>query len=339
MLFRSVGEALSIVAVDNAGNRTTHNVKIDWFNDTVSTEARNDKPSLVSKLMKVVTGGTDVEIIDSTIFTKNDKAYISAIATASTTAGSVAPTIEVKSIVVNEEGGVTTGDVSATNGNYDVTNNGWYYIVAKDGEPYHDQWTAQMIEMSKIDSSLPTITISKQDVTEQSSQAENPILEWSASKKQTGTSVVSIQSVTINGKAMDIGTGKTSVAGVFEATHGGEYVAKVVDTNGNETTATYTLSNVEVKLDSGKTQEDLCGIVNSWGEDGKITIKDTGIFIGGNYKLALSSDDKAANNYSGLYEWTLVKAEEILAGDSLKTLLEDKTITWRSEERRVGKEC
>jgi len=328
-------DGIQISATDTAGNRTAQSITVDWFNTVISAGASADKPELTAKLMK--DGDSPVELTAGVPFTKTDTAYIAAEAAKSpaTLSGDVEVTTDYISVDTDPATGEPSGQglsavpVSADGeGRFPVSNNGWYLVTAKNPAPYEDQWTAAMLHMGRIDIDAPVVVLAPSASSPQSENAP-VVLDWSVTKKNTGTVRNTIQSVTINGAPMTIAGNQTAVSGSFQTVFGGEYVAYARDTAGNDNSAAYILNDVPIRLAGGKTESDLFAVRNAGMDgggskaNGSVVISSdvTAVLVGGTYLNTLSADDKAAGNYVGSYEWNLVKADEPVTGEALTALL------------------
>lgn len=326
---------IQVAAQDAAGNRTAHNVEVDWFNTTPSAGASAKVPELEARLTKE--DGT--ELTDEVPFGKDDTAQIRTEAKPSEPGGTV--TVTTTFITADAEGGLKQSEVTGAGGIFPAANNGWYLVTAEEETAGGTRWTSQLIVMNRIDTSLPVVTLDRS----QEYSGGSPVLTWTV-RKDTGTSTVknTIQEVTINGQKMQISTGQTALSGSFTATHGGSYTAVAVDTVDNRGSVSYELQNVPVALADGKAETDLFTIANarkdSQGSKANgsvvLTADPRGVLVGGTYDQALTPEQLAAGQYRGVYEWKLVQAEAAAQGAALAALLDADG--WSQETRLDGRE-
>ncbi len=323
----SANGELVLSATDSAGNRTAHSVTVSWFADTTTVGASAEAPSLDAKLVKQIEEDTFVDLTSQTSFKIGDKAFIEAQADADAA-------VTASRLAAAEAGLEETPVDANTDGRFPAANNGWYLIRAeKDG-----RWTLKVITMDRIDLSVPTVTLTRKTSTEMGQQTEavtangDPILTWSAQKEtQTGATLVTIDTVTINGHAITITPNQTWLSGDWVATYGGLYTLAATDTSGNKNEAAYTLADVKIKLAEGKTLADLYTVVNArGGNEGSITL-DAGAaekaLVGGLYDEDASNP--ATGLYAGRYEWQLIRSETALTGNALAALLADDS-QWKT---------
>ena len=207
---------LNVSAVDNAGNRTSQMVTVDWFNTTTSAGAVHTAPDLKAHFEK-----------DGEALQKDD--YITGDDTATAVAESetVGVTYSAQRITVREtEEGASELDIEDLephpgNGNtFDAKANGYYLITAtaKDGT-----WSQVVLEMTQVDTDLPIASLSLAD----RGEGEEAVLSWTVTKSNPKLSPIT--EVYINGYDLKAEQGRTAVGGTFPIQYGGTYTLTAAD--------------------------------------------------------------------------------------------------------------
>ncbi|MCR5825669.1 MAG: hypothetical protein K6G54_03800, partial [Oscillospiraceae bacterium] len=337
---------LRLSALDTSGNRTAQSVTVDWFNSTLSAGASAQIPTLETTLCKTDREGTAISPFAN--FTKNDRAFIDATATPSDARSADGDaSVSVSFITLDDSGSgladavpVTKWTEGAANGMYPMAGNGWYLVTARNPEPHSDEFAAVMVEMDRIDTNVPVVTLSTDESAVQTGTL--PLtLDWAVTKQNTGTVRNTIQSVCVNGAPLTIAAGQTELSGGFPASYGGRYTVVARDSAEYEGESTYTLENVPIRLAEGKTAQDLFTVQNAAADaalskaNGTLTLSDlTKTLVGGTYLSSLSADELKAGNYVGSYAWKLVEADASATGEALSALLAQDG--WSTEKTLSG---
>ena len=139
----------TIKAMDDLGNRSTHNIKVDWFDDAGRAEVPA-VPKLTAKLMKRgADGEDDAQLTEDIEFTDDDVAYIKT--SGKTSDGSGKPEYTVTQVTITEEDGVITRSIDADKDKtYPVRSDGWYLVKAADPDSDGECWTLTSIEMMRL---------------------------------------------------------------------------------------------------------------------------------------------------------------------------------------------
>ena len=289
---------LRVEAQDISGNRTAHEIQVDWFLADPQDDASAYAPGLENVKFNEVKPAEEYTI------SWNE--------TPSDNAAGTTPTSEITQITVSDDGlneAVLSGRT--------VTANGWYLVTVADAAPHDGQWRAQMVYMSDIDTSLPVVTLARAD-TQSQSDGGGVDLNWTASKDTaSSTTRHTIDEVSLNGYRLDIPENQIRTAGTWHATHAGKYTLHAVDTAGKEGEASMTLEDVPVYVKAGETFFTVTNATNDAGNNGSVTVY-PGVLLGGTYDEDLSN--LSAGSYKGSYEWRLVKEPD---ADTLVALLAD----------------
>lgn len=301
---------LKVEAMDTAGNRTTQNITVDWFNTTVTGGAVSTAPDVSANFYKndsqTPMGGSDYVTDKDTVAAK----------ASSNTAG---VTFSAQRLTVREtEDGTTELEITAlqpnegTTDSFDSKANGFYLIkaMAEDGS-----WSQVVLEMTRVDTDLPTASLNK------TTAADGTIsLAWSISKSAPDLSPIT--EAAINGYNVFTAEmiGRTAVGGSLDILYGGSYTLTGKDAAGHEATQTLSVDGLPITA----ADEDFVTVVHAWNQErnnGVITVDSTG-FTGGVYDEAKSTPDQ--NQYAGRYEALLTLTEDIFDADAVRQELLDE---------------
>lgn len=301
---------LKVEAMDTAGNRTTQNITVDWFNTTVTGGTVSTAPDVSANFYKndsqTPMGGSDYVTDKDTVAAK----------ASSNTAG---VTFSAQRLTVREtEDGATELELTTlqpnegTTDSFDAKANGFYLIkaTAEDGS-----WSQVVLEMTRVDTDLPTASLNK------TTAADGTIsLTWSISKSAPDLSPIT--EAAINGYSVFTAEmiGRTAVGGSLDILYGGSYTLTGKDAAGHEAAQTLSVDGLPITT----ADEDFVTVVHAWNQDrnnGVITVDSTG-FTGGVYDKTKSTPDQ--NRYAGRYEALLTPVKDIFDADAVRQELLDE---------------
>ena len=301
---------LKVEAMDTAGNRTTQNITVDWFNTTVTGGTVSTAPDVSADFYK---NDSQTPMSGSDYVTDKDTVAAKA---SSNTAG---VTFSAQRLTVREtEDGTTELEITAlqpnegTTDSFDAKANGFYLIkaTAEDGS-----WSQVVLEMTRVDTDLPTASLNK------ATAADGTIsLAWSISKSAPDLSPIT--EAAINGYNVFTAEmiGRTAVGGSLDILYGGSYTLTGKDAAGHEATQTLSVDGLPITA----ADEDFITVVHAWNQarnNGVITVDSTS-FTGGVYDEAKSTP--AQNQYTGRYEALLTLVEDIFDADAVRQELLDE---------------
>lgn len=301
---------LKVEAMDTAGNRTTQNITVDWFNTTVTGGTVSIAPDVSADFYK---NDSQTPMSGSDYVTDKDTVAAKA---SSNTAG---VTFSAQRLTVREtEDGATELEITAlqpnegTTDSFDAKANGFYLIkaTAEDGS-----WSQVVLEMTRVDTDLPTASLNK------ATAADGTIsLAWSISKSAPDLSPIT--EAAINGYNVFTAEmiGRTAVGGSLDILYGGSYTLTGKDAAGHEATQTLSVDGLPITA----ADEDFITVVHAWNQarnNGVITVDSTS-FTGGVYDEAKSTP--AQNQYTGRYEALLTLVEDIFDADAVRQELLDE---------------
>ncbi len=300
--------SISVAALDNAGNRTSRTVRVDWFNEVVTSGTTSDAPKLEAQFRTGLEDGSEGTEVDGYLI-EGDKAYL-VLTESDMTSGSEVTASRIFAYV-NEDGSteLVDNDLSPAephavwNQRYDATANGWYLLKleAEDGT-----WSQLILEMDQVDTDIPAVTLTLK---------EPWTLYWTVMKSTHNHS--SIAEVTINGQPVEIESGKTWIEQSYPIGYGGTYVLEVADEAGNTNSTRYTVTNSDPVDLTGA--EQLITVESSWNQNrdnGKVTVDLTGV-TGGLYDVETF---ETTGEYKGSYEFALDGEDVWYTGGTLEGL-------------------
>lgn len=300
---------LKVEAMDTAGNRTTQNITVDWFNTTVTGGTVSTAPNVSANFYKNGTLMTGSDYV-----TDKDSAVVKAD---STTTG---VTFSAQRLTIYEQDGaselqastLTAGEDGKT---FDAMANGFYLVkaTAVDGS-----WSQVMLEMTQVDEDIPTASLSKME-----SVDGTTYLSWLISKNNPKLSPITEAAINGYNVFTNDMIGRTAVGGSLTILYSGSYELTGKDAAGHTAAMQTPLAVDGMPILAG--DEDFTSVVHSWNQErnnGVITVDSTS-FTGGFYDAAKSNP--ASNQYAGRYEATLaLVAEDIFDAEAVRQELLDQ---------------
>ena len=289
--------SFTIAAEDQNGNQTSRTVTVDWFyTGTTGANTAVTPPALTATIEKHYADKTkqkeDIYANANVTFTSADSDAKNTVVFNATTTDLVGD--QITYYRYNKE----TGAFETAAG---ISGNGYYMVKAENAT--NRTFTQQIFYVS-IFENLPTVTAVK--------RANTNVWDWTAVKDEE--SAAALKSVTLNGVELDSGlatASKSSASGSVTLPYGGAYAFKATDTKGISFTYTVDVTvPVTVPADAVSTAGAWGQPDNTGAQHGRITV-DFAKVTGGDY--ANTGAVTALSQYSGSYEYTVIKTADVKA--------------------------
>jgi hypothetical protein len=274
----------TVVATDISGNTSTETLLVDWFLANPTGDIATVK---VPEYTASFYNGDS--LLGSTVIKDTNNLKVKFAETAGNTKSS-GNSFEV--YFFNGDGFDT---VTEATGTWPVAKNGLYWTRAINTD---NTWSAEVINLTQIDSELPVATLGY--------DAQTVSLKWAASKK--ASAAANIQEVAINGYNVNTTTGK-DLSGSLPVSYSGSYALTANDGVNAKVTQTATIDAIGITLPASFAPT-TTGVTDEVNPNGTVSANLAGI-VGGYYDSALSNE--ANNEYKSKYTAVLVKASDITA--------------------------
>jgi len=297
----------TVTATDDSGNQTSTTLIVDWFHPSPSGDANTlDVPMYTAD------------------FRQNGQAVTGSISTAEGLC------IQFSEDAGNRKSADNTHEVYAFDGSafrkvigtgetpFPVTANGIFWTRTVNAD---NTWSAQILNMDRIDSSVPMVTLTFDE--------ENTALNWTASKSASSSK---INAVSINGYPVYSGepTRGSSLSGVLPIRYSGSYELTATDASvpANTTAVAF---NAVVPLQGLADDDVMIGSVWNQAENNGSVRVDLENLFGGYYNAAKSNLTR--NEYGGAAYETALLAE----GQTIDGLTDEDWVTLDNTDNRVRK--